>query len=234
MGNKFRRTRWAHQPKKVDEGVVEKIKKLLALHESTTSEGEAQNALKQAQRLMMEHKISEGDLYTKDKGREVIYITLTEGKRVERWRSYLATILAENFGCVGYYNRYRHGVTKIMAFGLEDDIEILRYAYTYTVEVAENLLRMYVAETGKSGANVRKSFLVGFTIGLKEALEEQRAEHQEWALVLQKPEEVQKEADELGLRPRKENTGIRDRNAMAQGVHHGRQHDPTRRRIASS
>lgn len=232
--SRFRRTRWATAPKKVSANVVDKIKKLLALYESTTSEGEAQNALKQAQRLMMEHKISEGDLYTKDKGREVIYITLAEGKRVERWRSYLATILAENFGCVGYYNRSLNGVTKIMAFGLEDDIEVLRYAYTYTAEVAENLLRMYVERTGKSGANVRKSFLVGFTIGLKQALDAQRAEHQEWALVLQRPAEVQKEADDLGIRTRKESTGIRDRHAMATGAQHGREHDPTRRRITSS
>lgn len=74
----------------------EKIKKLLALSESS-NEHEAKSALLKAKKLMAEHKIAEVDL--EDIGKKKVVRITTEfdcSKRREAWMISLGAIIAEN------------------------------------------------------------------------------------------------------------------------------------------
>lgn len=101
-------------------GIIEKIKKLLSLSESS-NENEAKIAMLKAQELLMKHKLSmrevkEFKVYNSAIKEKASSITFTKAK----WKSKLAKLIADNFGCYHYFHsRYSH---QIVFFGREEDI----------------------------------------------------------------------------------------------------------------
>lgn len=97
----------------------EKIKKLLALSESS-NEHEAKSALLKAKKLMAEHKIAEIDLEGIGK-KKVVHIK-TEfdcSKRREAWMISLSAIIGQNFCCQSYRRKeYNKQVATICFVGL--------------------------------------------------------------------------------------------------------------------
>ena len=106
------------------ENYKEKIKKLLALSESS-NEHEAKAALLKAKQLMIEHKIKESDL---DEGKlEVVCLTsnLTYSVRRDVWIGHLANVIADNYLCRAVVSRKYGCQTRTSEFyGLPDDAEI--------------------------------------------------------------------------------------------------------------
>ena len=113
----------------------EKIKKLLALSESS-NEHEAKSALLKAKRLMAEHKIAEIDLKDIDK-KKVVHIK-TEfdcSKRREAWMISLSAIISQNFCCQSYRKKeYNKQVATICFVGLEGDVDACVEIFRYAVE----------------------------------------------------------------------------------------------------
>ncbi len=108
----------------------EKIKKLLALSESS-NEHEAKSALLKAKKLMAEHKIAEIDLKDIDK-KKVIHTT-TEfrcSKRREAWMIGLATTIAEIF--VVSLTGLKFTINSCLLFALWDSRMILRHARKFS------------------------------------------------------------------------------------------------------
>lgn len=97
----------------------EKIKKLLALSESS-NEHEAKSALLKAKKLMAEHKIAEIDL--EDIGKKKVVHIKTEfdcSKRREAWMISLSAIIGQNFCCQSYRRKeYNKQVATICFVGL--------------------------------------------------------------------------------------------------------------------
>lgn len=102
----------------------EKIKKLLALSESS-NEHEAKSALLKAKKLMAEHKIAEIDL--EDIGKKKVVHIKTEfdcSKRREAWMISLSAIIGQNFCCQSYRRKeYNKQVATICFVGLEGDVD---------------------------------------------------------------------------------------------------------------
>lgn len=175
----------------MDTKLINKIKKLLALSESS-NEHEAQLSLLKAQELLVKHKLSLKEVKeyknynAQIKDRKTI-ISFTKSK----WKANLARVIADNFGCYHYFKtRYVHTIT---FFGREEDIEVCNIVLEYAVDCIESAIkrmRYQYSRDGYGTKGVANDYAIGFIAGLKQKLEEQMKANQEWGLVLVKDKEV--------------------------------------------
>ena len=171
--------------------IVLKIKKLLALSQSP-NENEAKSALMMAQRLMVQHKISQREVdASTDK---VINIETRQTDFTftrAQWKGQLAKVIADNLCCYAYVSTYR--TNRIVFLGKDDDVSIceivLKYAIDWIESECKRLKKTYKELYGTT-RGVTESYAMGFVSGLEDQYEEQKASNQEWGLVLQKEQAV--------------------------------------------
>lgn len=177
----------------MDIKLVEKIKKLLALSESS-NENEAKVAMLKAQELLAKHKLSMKEI----KDYTIINISIKEkvsnvSFRQGKWKAQLGSLIAENFGCYQYFKR---GTSRTIAFfGREEDILVCNIVLEYAVDcVASSVkrLRYQYSKDGYSTKGLENDYALGFIEGLGKMFEEQKKKNQEWGLVLVKDVEVVK------------------------------------------
>lgn len=199
------------------ENCKEKIKKLLALSESS-NEHEAKAALLKAKQLMMEHKITESDLVDKKElGVKKVESTITYSSRRDPWIDRLTGVLAENYLCRFVESRNWGRQTKNVQFwGLEEDVEICLKVFEYAVDCIRSQCKRIRKENFDYSAQSRSilcnGYAMGFILGLKEAFEEQAESiKSEWGLVPTMSEEVVHSTDDL-----KE---VRANNIKASGIY---------------
>ena len=168
----------------MNEQVIEKIKKLLALADNNPNENEAKTALLQAQKLMAKYNVS----VEITEGEEAI--AYAQEKCVHRYdaayRKPLARVIANNFRCE-YFLRG----SQIVFFGRDMDARIAKeafeYAYEFAMREGNKLENKAYAEYG-TARGVHSSYTAGFIAGLKEALEAQCK-----ALIIVTPQDVKDE-----------------------------------------
>lgn len=184
-----------------NEQYVEKVRKLLALAESP-NEAEARSALLKAQAIIAKYKIEEAQL---GGGEEQEVVTLATGISFSsrtKWKSRLATVLADHMGCFVAVSHVKRSRTyDVLLVGLRKDAEIAVEASRYAVQFVSDFLDGFRKRLGKEypGAPFRRfrddsclSYGLGFASGLESALKEQE-EDNEWGLVLVMPEAVRQE-----------------------------------------
>lgn len=173
-----------------------KIKKLLALAESP-NEHEARAALLKARQLMAEYKLTETEL--EDVGKQEVkdvQVDITCSKRRNPWIIPLSGIIGENYCCKGYRRHRRREQTQEIGFiGFEKDVEICVAVFKYAVDCILSEIKRIKAENSCYNSKYAKSqcdsYGYGFCVGLQEAFErQQKANEQEWGLVLVTPQEV--------------------------------------------
>ncbi|MCT8978672.1 DUF2786 domain-containing protein [Clostridium sp. CX1] len=175
----------------MDIKVVEKIKKLLALSESS-NENEAKVSLLKAQELLAKHKLSlkevkEFKIYNSSIKEKISTISFTKAK----WKAKLAKLIADNFGCY-YYFKSRRSHT-IAFFGREEDIIVCNIVLEYAVDCINSSvrkLRYQYSRDGYSTKGLENDYALGFIKGLNSMFEEQKKANQDWGLVLVKDAEV--------------------------------------------
>lgn len=187
----------------MDEKIVGKIKKLLALSQSD-NDHESHAALAMAQKLMAEYKISEKDV-ADTKKRECVtkktaYYFTTGGKST--YITDLADIIANNFCCINFFRYNRGSKKKFICFmGLDGDVDLCEEA----MNVALNAITSGYNKVWKSLQEeyemsyiptsiwnpAKKGYIEGYLKGLSDVFEEQKKEHQEWGLVLVVPKEAE-------------------------------------------
>lgn len=173
----------------VETNIILRIKKLLALSESS-NENEAKLALLKAQELLIKHKLSLKEI-EEHKNIDVIEgktnITFRQGK----WKGRLADIIAENFGC---YHFYRTNRTHLIIFmGKDEDVTVCKIVLEYAIDSINSVvkkLRYQYRKEGYSTKGLESDYALGFIKGLEVAFEKQKQENQEWGLVLIKDKEV--------------------------------------------
>lgn len=175
----------------MDNKIVEKIQKLLALSESS-NEFEAQASMMKAQQLLVKHKMSlkevkEFKTYNSAIKDKKSNISFTKAK----WKAELANLIADNFGCYNYFRTRRTNV--ITFFGREEDVLVCNIVLEYAIDcISANVRRIkyeYIKE-GYSTKGLESDYALGFIKGLGEMFEEQKTKNQEWGLVLVKDKEV--------------------------------------------
>lgn len=175
----------------MDIKIIEKIKKLLALSESS-NENEAQLSLLKAQELLVKHKLSlkevrEFKVYNSEIKEKRSNVSFTKAK----WKAKLGRLIAENFGCYMYYKTHR--TQTITFFGREEDIIICTIVLEYAIDSINSKvrrLRYQYSKDGYSTRGVENDYALGFISGLAEKFEEQKRKNQEWGLILVKDKEV--------------------------------------------
>ena len=174
----------------MEQSVVEKVRKLIALSQSDNKH-EAESALLKAQELLAKHnlKLSEiEDDKPKNVKEEKTGVSFTKGK----WKSKLARVIVDNFKCDMYFKTYRKHT--IIFLGLEEDVAICKIMLEYAIEIIKKEVAKIAREYRKNGYSakgIENDFALGFASGLAAKFEEQKAKNQEWGLVLVKPKEVQ-------------------------------------------
>lgn len=198
----------AKEEKHVNTKIVQKIKKLLALSESSNVY-EAELSMLKAQELLAKHKLSIKEV----KGYKISASDIKEKKSnisftKAKWKAHLANLIADNFGC--YYYFKTSGTHNITFFGREEDIEICNIVLEYAIDSINSTvkrLRYLNIRDGYSTKGIENDYAIGFINGLKKKFEEQKSANQEWGLVLVKDEEVTEAYKEINFR-RTINTSI--------------------------
>lgn len=183
--------------------IKSKITKLLALSTSP-NENEAKAALLKARQLMAEHKLQVSDVAPSENARLVQQLcSITCTKQKDPWKIDLSAVIADAYCCTAYNNHvYRSKTYRIGFIGLEDDFEICKKIYLYAVDCVESEIRQiqkvaaekYVPKYIDRLAN---AYGTGFCLGVKESLKKQTENHEEYALVLAKPKQVQDATEKL-------------------------------------
>ncbi|AOT68369.1 DUF2786 domain-containing protein [Geosporobacter ferrireducens] len=175
----------------MDIKIVEKIQKLLALSESS-NEHEAQVSMLKAQQMLIKHKLSlkevrEFKTFNSAIQEKKSTVSFTKAK----WKSKLAELIAENFGCYHFFKtRYTHTIT---FFGREEDVAVCNIVLEYAVDCIDSVvkkLRYQYAKDGYSTRGLENDYAIGFISGLRKKFDEQKKANQEWGLVLVKDSEV--------------------------------------------
>lgn len=172
--------------------VISRIKKLLALGESS-NEHEAKVAMLKAQELLVRHKLSMVEINAyKDTHKNISELKSNVSFLKAKWKSKLAYIIAENFGCYRYF-RNKHNSQAIIFFGREEDIVVCNIVLEYAVDCISNTVRRLRNKYKREGYSTRgleEDYALGFIEGLSTAFERQKEQNQEWGLILVKDKAV--------------------------------------------
>lgn len=195
----------------MEDKIIGKIKKALALAKDTPSDDEAQAAMLAVQRLLAKHNLSmqdvEGYATTEKKTKEEMVTELTG--RIPWWHKKLAYVISENFKCKYFMVRYGSYNGGIVFFGLEEDVLIAKEVFQYAREMIDKLAKSYVGKLyrrGESTKGVRNIFIEGFLSGLQAKFKEQ-IEKNNWGLVLVTDALVVQEYENMNMKTVK-STGI--------------------------
>lgn len=152
------------------EKVLERITKLLKLSKGTSSVEESATAAAQAQQLMLKYKIEQAalDEHTADPEPVESPQPLFASKRMPSWKRSLSQVIATT----NQVYTYRHGPA-VMMVGAEDDINTVRYMFSYLVKEVERLARTHCKGCDRTYGN---NFRWGVVQALKVKFAEQRAE----------------------------------------------------------
>lgn len=210
----------------------EKIAKLLALAASP-NENEAKAALLKAKELMAKYKMSEAD-FEEAKNQELVHMVCEKVSWTSDsgsiWMTSLCKTICDEYLCTSAWSVPRgHRTYTLVITGMQEDAEICKEVVEYAVDFVNSaikaLQRRYRRQDPKA---IAKSYAEGFISGLREAFEEQSREHPEWALVVVKPDEVQKYEDSLGNRSVKAKQASFDPLAYTRGQLDGRNFNPNK------
>lgn len=187
----------------MDKKLIDKIKKLLALAESS-NENEAQLAMLKAQELIVKHKLTMKDIESEEVAinveKKITDFTYTSKTK---WKCLLAMTIANNFGCYCYtnisreYDERKHDfgkINRISFIGTDEDVNVCLLVFEYalntiTTRIKEEQARMKREKLSTAG--IATNFGYGFVAGLKEKFTEQLEKNSDWGLVIVKAQEVE-------------------------------------------
>lgn len=173
-----------------EEKIIDRIKKLLSLANST-NEHEAAMAAGQAAELMLQHEIKEAQLCdTADEPEDVDLMSLDESGQIIHWKGSLMAGLADSMGCKMHYHKNRvygrKASTSYNVVGQPSKVDTIRYMYSYLVgevdRLADVAFRQEHIECRKSGVpspsarSWKNSFRLGAAHTIATRLRAQREE----------------------------------------------------------
>lgn len=218
--------------------VINKIKKLLRLSKSDNI-GEANNALRLAQRLMAENGIYIKDteeLDKEDKAMSKIISEKTRGLSAHRRR--LATALAKQFRVRILLAGGLSGRLEVV--GLEEDIDVFIEVFEWTYLVFKKLCKKYLDNRKKElgslwsksiALRMQNDYFDGYLQGVLLSLEQNCKEH---GLMVITPQAVDNLADEMTTGTCKSQGPVKlgDMDAVLNGVRDGKEAKDMKRRIS--
>ena len=161
----------------MNEEILNKIQRLLSLSNGNSNVNEAANAFKQAQKLMQQYQISQEMLEDNEDDIEDD-VLFHGGKRLSRWKSVLANVVAEVNGCVAVRSRTRTGVV-VEVYGLPSDIILVRTMYAHVAKEVDRLTLLESSRRNNPGKRWLTSFRAGVVSVVSRRLHEAKKEAQD-------------------------------------------------------
>ena len=147
----------------VNDSVLEKIRKLLALARGSTNDNEAANAFAQAQTLLSRHKLDAAQVELTTGVPQVSEpilnssVPLYSGKRVIEWKSRLANEIAKLNACKLYIGNAVAGI-EYRLIGRQSDIDIISYLFDSIVSQIESASALALYQGKGSGKTFTNNF----------------------------------------------------------------------------
>lgn len=208
----------------MEQTIINRIRKLLALAGDQANVHEAEAAILKAQALMAEYGVDPHSIESAPQKKIVYQDLFGQKTRINRADQSLAVVLGNNFRCVVF----RKGDSRrLMVFGLEQDVQILTSLLDFVLPAMHRLANEYALSRKKTdphaphGRFLKNSFMFGFRDGLKRKFAEQ-VKQNNWGLVLVKDPVVTEEEIRLDLKPGRSFTYQTDPHAKHSGYDMGR------------
>lgn len=157
--------------------VIEKIKKLLALANSS-NEHEAALAAGHAQRLLSEHNLAMADIETTRQPDKAESVETTVSKNLPKWLRHLSAGVSSAFDCQAVH----HPATGKMTFiGVGADVQVAVYTFTYLDRTVRKLCSSYMKRhavgtiANRHREMMRHSYYLGAVSTITSRLREQKA-----------------------------------------------------------
>lgn len=216
----------------MEEKIIEKIRKCLALANNNPSEEEAKAAALMAQKLLAKYNISLVDVeQLEGKPEEIIeecvwFKDCVKGV-ARAWKYQLASIVSENFRCKHFF----YGKSGVVFYGHQTDAqaagEVFKYLFGMGDKLANRVTYRVLRQYHKQGQSAKvsgiyNSWVTGFLKGLSESFKKQCT-----ALMIVVPEDVKQSYDEKVkgfkcLKARMRNNGF-DKEAYNNGFVTGKE-----------
>jgi hypothetical protein len=159
---------------KMNSSILDKIRQLRTLSQSSNI-NEATAAAAAADRLISKHRISEAEISIANNvanlsAKEAEFV-LYETARVTAWKQSLAMNLAHHYGCAMWIDLKYPNNRKVSNFrlvGVEDDMEICRYMFSWLTSEIERLSKTNCAGMGHVFS---QSYCSGAVSGIRSQLD---------------------------------------------------------------
>ena len=189
-----------------DAAVFTKIRKIQALADRASTQGEAQAALNALQNMLSKHNLSLSEIPDEKQAQEDLNtIVVDEDGKKQHWKGWLGMVIAENFRCEVYWGY----PAKLNFIGLESEVFLAKTAFQSAVLALMRFKTQHLYDR-RMGAKVQgiplskasskaagKSFIAGFITGLQESFAENVKAN---SLILLKDARVTDAKDSLALR----------------------------------
>lgn len=156
--------------------IIEKIKKLLALADSS-NEHEAALAAGHAQRLLSEHNLAMADIEAAQKPDKADKVDTAVSKSLPKWLRHLSGGVSNAFDCQAIHNPAAGRLTFI---GVGADVQIAAYTFAYLERTIRKLCGTYMkTHVDSTSANrhrelMRQSYYLGAVSTITARLREQK------------------------------------------------------------
>ncbi|MBC7963702.1 MAG: DUF2786 domain-containing protein [Steroidobacteraceae bacterium] len=158
--------------------VIEKIKKLLALSNSS-NEHEAALAASHAQRLLAEHNLAMADIEMAQKPEKADRIETAAAKTLPKWLRHLTAGVSSAFDCRAIHHPANGKLTFI---GVGADVQIAAYTFSYldrsVRKLCSSYMKQHAADTvvGRQRELMRQSYYLGAVSTINRMLAAQKQE----------------------------------------------------------
>ena len=154
----------------MNESLIQKLKKLLALAGNNPSQQEAEAALSKAQSLAIENGIDLALIGSNEQEDSVVRDDMEFGKRLPVVNVYITNVLTKFFNVRIISTGSRYGGRKLIFVGKQSDINTAKYVYTWLSDTMVRCWHNYYKKNDVD-LNNKQSYLFGFYNGLVSKLE---------------------------------------------------------------
>ncbi len=158
--------------------IIEKIRKLLALANST-NEHEAALAAGHAQRLLSEHNLAMADIETKHPSQTADKVETSVAKTLPKWVRNLSSGVCSAFDCQAIHHPAQGKLTFI---GVGADVQVAAYSFAYLDKTVRRLCYSYMKQhvsdnlPNRSRELMRQSYYLGAVSTINSHLLQQKTQ----------------------------------------------------------
>jgi len=190
----------------VNEKIVHKVHLLLNKAANNPSQEESQSCLLMAQKLMIEHGISQSEVDAQEDKETPVKSVIrlrTNYERLSWWKKEIAKVIADNFRCHHYINRLGSN-SRIVFIALEQDAELAKVTFEFACDAIKyglkHFAKIWKSQRGYTpDSAVKNDYMDGWIRGLRDKFKEQ-IDKCNWGLILVKDALVVQEYESINLK----------------------------------